>query len=109
MDVLTDKIYKEYSYTSRYSAFPCYFNKVDNRYVNSITAYLNDTTAYRFHTIETNDTLDNLALHYYNNPTLYWVIASFNHIRDPYKPLIVGDKIKIPSLSNITFDIEGRS
>ena len=55
--------------------------------------------------VQKGDTLDSLALHYYNIPTLYWIIASFNHIQDPYKNLVVGSTLKIPSISNIEFDI----
>ena len=109
MEILTEKLFKEYSYVSRYSSFPCYYNKRDDRYVNGLTAYLTDKTPYRLHTIERGDTLDNLALHYYNNPTLYWIICSFNHITNPYIKLKEGDQIKIPNISNIEFDVEGRS
>jgi hypothetical protein len=45
-----------------------------------------------------------LALKYYNNPTFWWVIAYFNDIQDPFKPLKdKRDTIKIPSISSIEF------
>lgn len=109
MDVLKNKAYKEYSYTSRYSSFPYYYHTKDKKYISGITAYLDDTTVYTLHTIKQGDTLDRLALQYYNNPTLYWIICSYNHIQNPYKELIAGKTLKIPSISNIQYDKIGRS
>ena len=98
---IINKAYKDYSYVSRYNVFPYYYHKEDNKYFYGITAYLDDTTIYTLHTIQQGDTLDRLALDYYNNPTLYWVICSFNHIKNPYKELVPGQTIKIPALANI--------
>ena len=108
-NILTNKSYKDYSYTSRYSPFPYYYHTVDNKYVYGVTSYLDDTTPYTLHTVQQGETLDNLALYYYKNPTLFWIICSFNHIRNPYMRLRTGSKIKIPSISTIKFDITGRS
>ena len=109
MDVLTSKVYKQYSYVSRYSPFPYYYHTVDDKYIYGITAYLDDTTVYTQHIVQRGDTFDNLAMEYYNNPTLFWIICSFNHIRNPYKKLVEGQTLKIPSISNIRFDLIGRS
>lgn len=108
MSILTNKSYKDYSYVSRYSMFPYYYHTVDNKYIYSITANLRQDTLYTMHTVQIGDTIDNLALKYYNNPTLYWIICSFNNINNPFKQLTPGQQIKIPSISNIEFDIEGR-
>ena len=109
MEVSSEKSYKEYNYTSRYSSFPYYYHKNDEKYFYGLTAYLDNTTVYTLHTIQQGDTLDRLAMQYYGNPTLYWVICSYNHIRNPYKDLVKGKTIKIPSLSNIQYDKRGRS
>lgn len=109
MSKLSDKSYKEYSYVSRYSNFPYYYNTQDDKYVGGITAYLSDTTTYTLHTVKQNETFDSLALDYYGNPTLYWVICSFNHINNPYMELSIGSKIKIPAISNIIYDMNGRA
>lgn len=109
MSVLTNKTYKDYSYLSRYRAFPYYYHTTDNKYFYGLTAYLDNTTIYTLHTVKQGETLDSLALEYYGNPTLYWIICSYNHIQNPYKQLCVGEKIKIPSLSNIQYDKKGRS
>lgn len=109
MEVLTSKSYKDYSYVSRYSGFPYYYHKKDDKYVYGISAYLDDSTVYTLHTVQRGDTLDRLSLEYYGNPTLYWIICSYNHIQNPYKSLVPGTSLKIPSISNIQFDKHGRS
>lgn len=105
MNVLTNKAYKDSTVMSRYTSFPYYYHSKDNKYVSGVTAYLKDTTVYTLYEVKRGDTLDSLALDFYNNPTLYWVICSFNRIQDPFSKLTVGQKLKIPSLSNIEFDL----
>ena len=105
MSVLTNKSYRQYNKISRYSVFPYYYHTKDDKYVYGKTAYLKDTTLYSIYTVKRNDTFDSIALEFYNNPTLYWVICSFNHIQDPFLPLKEGQTLKIPSISNIEFDI----
>lgn len=105
MNVLTNKSYKEYTKLSRYSPFPYYYHTKDDKYISATTAYLKDTTVYTLYEVKRGDTFDSLALEFYNNPTLYWVICSFNRIQDPFIDLVEGQKLKIPSISNIEFDI----
>lgn len=104
MDILKNKSYKEYSRLSRYSAFPYYYNTKDNKYVSGTTAYLDDTTTYTNHIVEKGDTYDTLALEYYNNPTYFWVICSFNHVQDPFETPLVGTTLKIPSIALIQYE-----
>ena len=62
------------------------------------------TSEFVTHKVKSNDTLNSLSLKYYNNPTFWWVIAYFNDIQDPFKPL--RDKyetLKIPSISSVEF------
>ena len=105
---LSDKSFKEYSYTSRYSPFPYYYNKEDEKYIYGLTAYLDDSTPYVIHTVVSGETIDSIALNYYNNPTYYWIICSFNRISDPFKELKEGSKLKIPSMNSLTYDVAGR-
>ena len=83
MEVLTKKQYKEYDRVSRYSVFPYYYNRLDEKYIYGITAQLN----------------------YYGNPLYYWIIADFNNIQDPYIKLEVGQKLNIPTFNSIEFNI----
>lgn len=106
MQVLTNKQYKSYDRVSRYQIFPFYYNKLDEKYIYGITSHLTtEDTKFVAHKVKDKDTLDSLALYYYGNPTYYWVIADFNRISDPYKPLEKGIVIKIPTFSNISFDV----
>lgn len=106
--MLIDKSYKQYSYISRYNVVPYYYNTQDKKYIYGITSYLDDTTPYTLHTVVRGETIDNLALKFYGNPTLFWILCSFNRITNPYKTLNEGEQIKIPSISTIKFDRKGR-
>ena len=103
---IRNKEYKEYQRVSRYSVFPFYYVVEDNKYNYGITSHLlHDNVKYVTHKVVRGDTLDNLALHYYNNPTYFWIIADFNHINDPYKELPIGKVLQIPTFSDIKFDL----
>lgn len=105
MESLINKTYSDSSILSRYTPFPYYYHTKDDNYIRGLTAYLKDTTAYTLYTVRRGDTFDSIALDFYNNPTLFWVICSYNHIQDPFTELVVGQQIKVPSLSSIEFDI----
>ena len=104
MDVLKDKSYVKYNRLSRYLNFPYYYNTLDNKYVGGTTKYLADDTPYTLRKIGRDDTYDSLALEYYNNPTYYWIICSYNHIQDPFKKPTAGTYLRIPTISTISYD-----
>lgn len=104
MDTLKNKTYAHLDYLSRYTDTPYYYDTIKNRQVFGIGTNVKNTSEFVTHKVKSNDTLNSLALKYYNNPTFWWIIASFNDIHDPFKRLI--DKyatIKIPSISSIEF------
>ena len=103
MKILTNKSYKTYDYLSRYSSFPFYFNTFDQKYIYGTTSHLNKNTVYTLHKINKNETLDSIALQMYNNPTLFWVIADYNNIQNPYEKLIEGNTLKIPTLTDVSY------
>lgn len=105
MDVLKDKQTRTYPYISRYASFPFYFNKADGKYMYGLTAQLDASTAYVAHKVTQTDTLESLSLKYYGRPDLYWVIADFNRIQDPFINLSSRfTVIDIPGLSSIAFE-----
>ena len=106
MEVLQNKAYRSYDYISRYQIFPYFYNSLDDKYIYGTTAQLKDSIGYSIHVVKNGDSFDSIALDYYNNPTLYWIICDFNKVQDPYKKLKVGDKIKVPTLSSISFNQE---
>lgn len=104
MDTLKNKIYANFDYLSRYTNIPYYYDTIKDRNVYGIGTNLKTTSEFVTHKLRSNDTLNSLALKYYNDPTFWWVIAYFNDIQDPFKPL--RDKytiLKIPSISSIEF------
>lgn len=104
MNVLRNKQYKQYDYISRYSSFPLYYNSEDEKYIYGLTKQLLSSTTYIAHTLAMSDTLDSIALLYYGRPDLYWIIADYNRIADPYIKLTSKYiSVKVPVLSNIEF------
>lgn len=106
MSQLINKRYKDYDRVSRYATFPIYYNVVDDKYLYGLTSHINkESASYVNHKVKNRETLDNIALYYYNNPTYYWIIADFNDIQDPYIELEVGSNLKIPTFSTIKFNV----
>lgn len=103
MEVLSDKSFRSYDYVSRYQNFPYFYHSLDNRYISGTTAQIVDGIGYSLHVVKKNDTLDSIALDYYNSPTLFWVICDFNKIQDPFMKLKEGMHIKVPVLSSVIF------
>jgi hypothetical protein len=104
METLKNKNYGNFNYLSRYSHIPYYFDSLEDREVYGIGMNMKNNTEYVTHVIKANDTVEALALKYYNNPTYWWIIAYFNDIQDAFKPL--RDKyttIKIPNISSVEF------
>lgn len=104
MNILKDARLRQYKKLSRYATFPYYYNTLDDKYQYGTTSYLKKDCQYENYKIKYGDSLDILALKFYNNPTYYWVIADFNNIIDPFLELPEGYYIKIPTISNIEFE-----
>jgi nucleoid-associated protein YgaU len=105
MEKLTNKRAHTFDYTSRYSGVPYYFDTKKNRDIPGIGYQINFNTPYVLHTVKAADTLDTLALDYYDNPSYWWAIAYFNKIRDPFVPLALNySTLKIPTISSIIFE-----
>ena len=72
MDVLKDKTIESFDYICRYSTVPFYYNTLDDKYIYAIgTQVQKKDIPYVAHKVSPTDTLEYLALKYYNNPTLY--------------------------------------
>lgn len=104
MDVLKDPQKYTYDYISRYTPFYFYYHTKDGKYVYEITDQLKDNVTYVAHKVTQIDTLDSIAEHYYGRPDLYWVIADFNKIQDPFIKLWGRyDVLKVPTITNIAY------
>lgn len=105
MDTLKNKQYNNFDYISRYTGVPYYYDTLAGKYVFGIGSNLNKDTAYVSHKVTQEDTLDSLALEYYNNPTFWWAIAYFNDIQDSFIRLSDYYSIlKIPTITSIDFN-----
>lgn len=104
MNVLSNETYKQHRNLSRYTLVPIFYNQLDKKYQPGFPMQLSRNILHINHLVKAGDTLDNLSLYYYGNPTYYWIIADFNDILDPFKELVVGYKLKIPTFSEITFN-----
>ena len=96
MDILTDKTIKTSDFYSRYNGFAYYYNKLDNKYQMSTSAWLKDSVEYVYYKEKKGDTYDSISLEHYNNPTYYWIICDFNKIINPFKNPEPGDILYIP-------------
>ena len=105
MDTLKNKSYASFDYKSRYESVPYYFDTLENREIFGIGTNMKQTSEFITHKLKSNDTLNSLALKYYNNPTFWWVIAYFNNIQDAFKPLLCDSRntIKIPNIASTEF------
>lgn len=104
MDLLKNKQKKTYDYISRYGSFPYYYHTIDQKFIYGLSSQLNTNTTFVLHNVTQQDSLDSLSYKYYGRPDLYWIIADFNRIQDPYVNLWNRYKtLKIPSISNIEY------
>lgn len=104
MEVLINKQYSTLNKNSRYSNVPYYYHTEDDKYTRAYSKHLSKDSAYTVYKVIENDTLDSIALQFYNNPTYYWIIADFNRIIDPFEKLKEGTLLQIPSISTISFE-----
>ncbi len=93
-----------FDYLSRYTNTPYYFDTLTSKEIYGIGTNLKINAEFVTHEVKSNDTLNSLALKYYNNPTFWWVIAYYNDIQDVFKPLRNKyETLKIPNISSIEF------
>lgn len=50
------------------------------------------------------DALDNIAFAFYNDPSLWWVIAQYNNILDPVTEIVPGLILLIPTAIRVKTD-----
>jgi hypothetical protein len=50
-EILTNKTYRNYNYTCRYTPIPYYFHKLDNKYIYGTSSQLIKNNTFVYHTI----------------------------------------------------------
>ena len=51
MDTLKNKSYKSFDYISRYTAFPYYYNTLNDKYIYGITSHISKNVSYTIHKV----------------------------------------------------------
>ncbi len=109
MDTLNKIGGKNYGYLSRYSGASIYYDTLGEREIYGLIKDISKDIPHVTHWLSTTDTLDSLALKYYNNPTYWWIIAMYNDIPDALMPLTPRyATLYIPSLAGLSFKKERR-
>jgi len=54
-----------------------------------------DVSFYYTYEVEDEEWWDNISVKYYNTPLLWWVVAAFNNVVNPFEAPISGSNIKI--------------
>ena len=104
MNELKNKHYIQYDYKCRDAQSPVYYNEKYKQEVVGVGSNIKKTTDYIIHNVKPGDTVNSLALKYYNNPTYWWMIVQFNMIFDPFMQLSDRYKtLKIPNMSTVAF------
>lgn len=68
-DILTQKAYKDYTYISRYSVFPYYYNRMDEKYIYGLTSQLKKDT--NFVSYKVKRVIQQIVYHYISMVHLY--------------------------------------
>jgi hypothetical protein len=110
MDTLKNRRYLQYGYLCRYTGTPFFYDTINEKECAGIAKDINPEASYFTHRTKKHETLDALALKYYNNPTYWWVIAMFNNIQDAFIDDLAKDYpvLQIPNLGSISFEREKR-
>lgn len=110
MDTLKNKRYLKYGYLCRYTGTPFYYDTVNERECAGIAQDVSKDAPSFTHIVKRGESLDSLALKYYNNPTYWWVIAAFNNIQDALIENLekAYPVLQIPNIGSVTFEREKR-
>lgn len=69
MDVLKNKKFHSFDYLCRFTSVPYYYHTQDGQEIFGLSANMKRDLPWVAHKVKPEDTLDALALNYYNNPT----------------------------------------
>lgn len=110
MDTLKNKRYLQYGYLCRLTGTAIYYDTLKEREITGIGLDLQPDIPHFTHIVKERETLDFLALKYYNNPTYWWIIAMFNNIQDAFIDDLKAKYpiLQIPNIGAVTFQKEKR-
>ncbi len=76
------------------------FLDIFRSYVISSDA-VNNESLFDYYVVQDDDWFDNISFKHYNTPYLWWVVALFNNINNPYESLEEGQVLKILKYNNL--------
>lgn len=97
-----DGVFRNLPVTSLLKAFQVVEDDYDKvqfsnifRSYNASPSIQTNSFMFEWYTIEGDEFLDDISSKYYGTPTLWWVIADFNEIVNPYESVENGMSLKI--------------
>jgi len=63
--------------------------------INIKQSIFKDINIYEEYIVEESDRWDIISDKFYDTTSLYWLLATFNNIKDPFSELIVGESLQI--------------
>jgi len=61
----------------------------------------NNESLFDYYTVKEDDWLDNISTQFYKTPYLWWIVAVFNNIINPYEELEEGKVLRVLKYNNI--------
>lgn len=58
-----------------------------------------------FYDVEPNDNLQKISYRFFGSAELWWVVADFNDIFDPFDALVPGSTLRLPSPSRLWMEV----
>ena len=98
--------------TSILRVFQVYEDEDREQFSNIFRAYAvsseiqSNSFMFEYYNIDEGDFLDDISAKFYGTPTLWWIVAAFNDITNPFEELEVGEPLKIlrPDYLYVVFD-----
>jgi hypothetical protein len=94
-------IFRDLPVTSLLRAFPVMEDEDRTQLLNVFRSYsvtklsVENPYLFEYYQIEDIDFLDSIAFKFYGNSSLWWVVADFNEITNPFETLTPGETLKI--------------
>lgn len=94
-------IHRNLPVTSLLRVFQVVEDDDKTQFVNFFRSYnvspsvLTNSFMFEFYTVDSSDFIDNIAAKFYGTSSLWWVVAAFNEITNPYEELLDGMTLKI--------------
>ena len=100
-DKKVEGVFRNLPSTSLLRAFPVFEDEEKTKYTNCFRSFSisnqiqTNTFMFEWYQVEEEEYLDNISAKYYGTPLLWWMVANFNDIVNPFEALEPGESLKI--------------